>query len=107
MTSSNTPNGDELLDMIREENGVTLDEYGQRWRKSSITFTFEFDRCIEPLDCYDSEGNLLDEQDDPEEDPNEEYLLSCIESDAKEVSENLIQELWQHCKICVREQRMA
>ena len=106
MTNSNTPNGDELLDMIRQRKGVKVDSDGQRWRKSSITFTFEFERCIEPLDCYDQEGNLLDEKFDPEEDSDEEYLLGCIESDAKDVSEDLVTALWQHCKICVREQRM-
>ena len=107
MTSSNTPNGDELLDMIRQRKSVKVDSDGQRWRKSSITFTFEFERCIEPLDCYDQEGKLLDEQFDPEEDSDEEYLLGCIECDAKDVSEDLLAALWQHCKICVREQRMA
>ena len=52
------------------------------------------------------EGKLLDEK-DPEEDSDEEYLLGCIESDAKDVSQDLVAALWQHCKICVREQRMA
>ena len=106
MNSSNTPNGDELLDMIRQRKGVKVDSAGQRWRKSSITFTFEFMRCIEPLDCYDQEGKLLDEQFDSEEDSDEEYLLSCIESDARDVAWDVVKELRRHCRKCIREQKM-